>query len=209
MYEFPSSSKTLTTLVSLTPLKIPGRSEKEAETSSLLRTDSTPLSPFTSEQTGKQEQDLDQPVSKTWGWSQTGGSSKSIASPQKQQCRSRWVCCIICLIQNGSSHCAAVTKVAIGYPEKCPQAALAGAKSDNSPDNSGLLPIQLWAVTWPRLDDGGGRAVPKGSKVLPQRTLGGTGVLRCLFPELYLITVRFQPYSMKPYRLEGLLQRGT
>lgn len=55
-----------------------------------------------------------------------------------------------CLIQNGSSRYAAVTKVAIGCPEKCTQAALAGVE----PDNSGLLPIQLWAVTWPGLDDG-------------------------------------------------------
>lgn len=91
MYAFPSSSKILTTLGSPLPLKISGRSGKQAETASLPRADSTPLSPFTSEQTGRQEQDLDQPVSRTWGKSQIGGNSKSIASPQKHQCRSRWV----------------------------------------------------------------------------------------------------------------------
>lgn len=166
MYEFPSSSKILTTPGSLLPLKNPWEIwGREAETSSLLRADSTSLCSFTSEQTGRQEQDLDQPLSRTWGKSQTGRRSKSLTSPQKHQCRSRWVCFIICLIQNGSSRCAAVTKIAIWHPEKCTQAALAEAKPDNLLHNSCLLPIQLW----PRVDDGSGRAVPKDSKVLLQR----------------------------------------
>lgn len=96
---------------------------------------------------------------RTWGWSQTGGSSKYTALPPKHQLRSRWVYFIIRLIQDGSSRCAAVTKLAIGCPQKCTQAALAGGE----PANPGLLPSQLWAVTWSGLEGGSDRAV-KGSE---------------------------------------------
>lgn len=141
IYELPSSPKTAATLGSLHPLKIPGRSGKGR----LI----PPLCPPS-------------PVSRLEGKSRTrashsqghgaGTRQEAIASllllPENTSVEADGFAS--CLIQNGSSRCAAVTKVAIGRPEKCTQAALAGVE----PDNSGLLPIQLWAVTWPRLDDG-------------------------------------------------------